>query len=106
MSLLAKAARVCALLIILFPAAAWADELDTGDTAWMLTSTVLVLFMTLRRKERLRRSSFLPTCKRIRRIIRLTVLPCDRTEMSTLLQQMLTLYLSLPIHGCLKPGPT
>jgi len=25
----------------------WSQELDTGDTAWMLTSTVLVLFMTL-----------------------------------------------------------
>ncbi|MCC6203303.1 MAG: ammonium transporter [Gammaproteobacteria bacterium] len=35
---------------ILAPAAAWAvDEpaLDSGDTAWMLTSTALVLFMTI-----------------------------------------------------------
>jgi Amt family ammonium transporter len=31
----------------LVPAAAWADDLNSGDTAWMLTSTVLVLFMTI-----------------------------------------------------------
>jgi Amt family ammonium transporter len=31
----------------LLPASALAEGLDTGDTAWMLTSTVLVLFMTL-----------------------------------------------------------
>lgn len=42
-----KAARYCALLVFLLPGLAFADELDTGDTAWMLTSTVLVLFMTL-----------------------------------------------------------
>jgi Amt family ammonium transporter len=31
-----------------FPLAAWADEgLDTGDTAWILASTGLVLFMTI-----------------------------------------------------------
>jgi len=30
-----------------WPLAALAQELDTGDTAWMLTSTALVLFMTL-----------------------------------------------------------
>jgi len=36
------------LLLMLLPAAAFAaDGLDTGDTAWMLTSTALVLFMTL-----------------------------------------------------------
>jgi ammonium transporter, Amt family len=29
------------------PAAAFADEISSGDTAWMLTSTALVLFMTL-----------------------------------------------------------
>jgi len=35
-------------LMLLAPALALAaDELDTGDTAWMLTSTALVLFMTL-----------------------------------------------------------
>jgi len=36
------------LLLILLPGAAVAaDGLDSGDTAWMLTSTALVLFMTL-----------------------------------------------------------
>ena len=36
-----------ALLALLFPTLTMADTLDTGDTAWMLTSTALVLFMTL-----------------------------------------------------------
>ncbi|MGR8918100.1 MAG: ammonium transporter [Gammaproteobacteria bacterium] len=35
------------LLALLLPGAVTADDLDTGDTAWMLTSTALVLFMTL-----------------------------------------------------------
>ena len=36
------------LLLALLPGAALADSgLDTGDTAWMLTATALVLFMTL-----------------------------------------------------------
>ncbi|MGI9292078.1 MAG: ammonium transporter [Gammaproteobacteria bacterium] len=41
--------RVCraVLLFSMMPVTAYANELDTGDTAWMLTSTVLVLFMTL-----------------------------------------------------------
>jgi Amt family ammonium transporter len=44
MSVLTKALS----LLILLPGAAFAaDGLDTGDTAWMLTSTALVLFMTL-----------------------------------------------------------
>ena len=34
-------------LLALWPGSAFADELDTGDTAWMLTSMVLVLFMTI-----------------------------------------------------------
>lgn len=35
-------------IVPLMPASGWASEgLDSGDTAWMLTSTVLVLFMTL-----------------------------------------------------------
>ncbi len=34
-------------LLSLFTAAAAASELDSGDTAWILTSTALVLFMTL-----------------------------------------------------------
>ena len=31
----------------ILPATALADALDTGDTAWILTSTALVLFMTI-----------------------------------------------------------
>jgi Amt family ammonium transporter len=34
-------------ILLLFPAIADADTLDSGDTAWILTSTALVLFMTL-----------------------------------------------------------
>ena len=34
-------------LLGLLPAAAFAEGLDSGDTAWMLTSTALVLFMTI-----------------------------------------------------------
>ncbi len=33
--------------LFLLPSIASADSLDTGDTAWILTSTALVLFMTL-----------------------------------------------------------
>lgn len=32
---------------LLAPAPAWAQALDTGDTAWLITATALVLFMTL-----------------------------------------------------------
>jgi len=41
--------RLAALsAFLLLPTAAWAeDALDTGDTAWILASTALVLFMTL-----------------------------------------------------------
>ena len=41
--------RALALLsLVLFPFAAAADDgINTGDTAWMMTSTALVLFMTL-----------------------------------------------------------
>ena len=35
------------LLLCLFPVTVVASELDKGDTAWILTSTALVLFMTL-----------------------------------------------------------
>ena len=45
MSFIAKAGLLIA--VSLLPGMAFADALDTGDTAWMLTSTVLVLFMTL-----------------------------------------------------------
>lgn len=49
------AATVVALLPLLYSAAAWAQEeaaaappaIDTGDTAWVLTSSALVLMMTL-----------------------------------------------------------
>ena len=34
-------------LLLALPNAALADELSSGDTAWMLTSTALVLFMTI-----------------------------------------------------------
>ena len=33
--------------VLAMPQAAFADELNSGDTAWMLTSTALVLFMTI-----------------------------------------------------------
>ena len=35
------------LIVLLLPMATSADTLDTGDSAWLLTSTALVLFMTL-----------------------------------------------------------
>ncbi|MEJ2139471.1 MAG: ammonium transporter [Gammaproteobacteria bacterium] len=47
MSFSIKAVRALVLTAALLPMSALADELDTGDTAWMLTSTVLVLFMSL-----------------------------------------------------------
>jgi Amt family ammonium transporter len=47
MKYIRRLAHVCTTLAILFSGIAEADTLDTGDTAWMLTSTVLVLFMTL-----------------------------------------------------------
>ena len=34
-------------LLVGLPAVAMADELDSGDTAWILASTALVLFMTI-----------------------------------------------------------
>jgi len=40
-----KIISACALLFL--PAIAHAEGLDSGDTAWILTSTALVLFMTL-----------------------------------------------------------
>ena len=40
--------RISVLLILVaLPTVTSADTLDTGDSAWLLTSTVLVLFMTL-----------------------------------------------------------
>jgi len=35
------------LLLILIPKISFASVLNSGDTAWILTSTALVLFMTL-----------------------------------------------------------
>ena len=50
MSLLNSKGYTVVLLTVLaglLPSLALADELNTGDTAWILTSTVLVLFMTI-----------------------------------------------------------
>jgi len=47
---ISMAAGVLSALALLGPVAAWAEDapqLDTGDTAWMLTSTALVLMMTI-----------------------------------------------------------
>ena len=40
---------ICALVLMSVPTTVWAqdDALSSGDTAWMLTSSVLVLFMTI-----------------------------------------------------------
>ncbi len=38
---------MAAMMLLFLPVIAQADTLDTGDTAWVLTSTALVLFMTL-----------------------------------------------------------
>jgi Amt family ammonium transporter len=42
-----RASLLSFFAISVFPQLAIANEIDTGDTAWMLTSTALVLFMTL-----------------------------------------------------------
>ena len=36
-----------AMIALLMPSLAMADDLNSGDTAWMLTATALVLFMTI-----------------------------------------------------------
>ena len=41
------APTMTAVLAALLPSVAFADELSSGDTAWILSSTALVLFMTL-----------------------------------------------------------
>lgn len=38
---------ILALILLTIPATAHADGLDSGDTAWMITATALVLFMTI-----------------------------------------------------------
>ncbi len=45
--LVGLAATGAALAVVASPAYAQADALDSGDTAWMLTSTALVLMMTV-----------------------------------------------------------
>lgn len=40
-------AAALALLLLSIPAAARAEGLDSGDTAWIITATALVLFMTI-----------------------------------------------------------
>src|SRR5690606_8917523 len=49
MSFTPSAKRASSLLVLLFaqPTVALADELNGADTAWILTATALVLFMTL-----------------------------------------------------------
>ena len=42
-----KLTIITALTMALWPAIGFSQALDSGDTAWMLTSTALVLFMTL-----------------------------------------------------------
>ena len=45
---LSRIAFIVAAAVALAPRLAWAqDGIDSGDTAWMLTSSVLVLFMTI-----------------------------------------------------------
>ena len=39
--------RLIAAAVLLGGASAWAEGIDSGDTAWILTSTALVLFMTI-----------------------------------------------------------
>ena len=39
--------RVLAVGFLVLPSLALANELNSGDTAWMITATVLVLFMTI-----------------------------------------------------------
>jgi Amt family ammonium transporter len=40
-------AALLTLMLLAIPAAAHADGIDSGDTAWMITATALVLFMTI-----------------------------------------------------------
>lgn len=42
-----KSTRLMALAALLVPSISFADELNSANTAWILTSTALVLFMTL-----------------------------------------------------------
>ncbi len=42
-----KFTKVLFFILFLLPLSAFADEVDSGDTAWLLTSTALVLMMTI-----------------------------------------------------------
>ena len=52
--------RILILLITIFPSVVFADELDTGDTAWILVSTALVLFMKSLKKMTIKMSWYCP----------------------------------------------
>nr|VFK67925.1 MAG: ammonium transporter (TC 1.A.11) [Candidatus Kentron sp. UNK]VFK73230.1 MAG: ammonium transporter (TC 1.A.11) [Candidatus Kentron sp. UNK] len=39
--------RILSVFLLLLPSGAFANPIDSGDTAWMLTATALVLFMTI-----------------------------------------------------------
>ncbi len=41
------ASSLLSLFVLFMPSMAMADDLSAGDTAWMLTATALVLFMTI-----------------------------------------------------------
>jgi len=41
------ASGLLSLIALSMPSVAMADDLSAGDTAWMLTATALVLFMTI-----------------------------------------------------------
>lgn len=47
MKLLTSFSKLVGLALLLLPQLVFAGEIDSGDTAWILTSTSLVLFMTL-----------------------------------------------------------
>ena len=39
--------KILVFILLMLPTSAFADELNSGDTSWILTSTALVLLMTL-----------------------------------------------------------
>ena len=47
MKLLSSLNKLVGVVLLLLPQLVFAGEIDSGDTAWILTSTSLVLFMTL-----------------------------------------------------------
>ena len=42
-----KFPKLLAIVAAFLPSVVFAEGIDSGDTAWMLTATALVLFMTL-----------------------------------------------------------